>query len=143
MAERTGSSLEQTPVGTDVKLSLLWASLMFLFVYNDYFSLFTPGTVDMMQEGRMGPLGPATDGVLIGVSVLMAVPALMVFLSVGLPAAVSRWANVVLGVVYGGIQVLTLFGSPPFYQMVVIVEIVLCSLIAWSAFRWPRRAVTT
>jgi hypothetical protein len=139
MTESERGTLVWTPVETNIKLSLLWASLMFLFVYNDYFSLFLPGTIEMMEDGIMGPLGRATDGVLIGVSILMAIPALMVFLSVGLPAVVSRWANMVLGVVYAVIQVLTLFGSPPFYNMVVMFEIALCMLIAWYAFRWPRR----
>ena len=120
-------------------LSLSWASLMFLFLYNDYFSMFTPGTLEMMAAGQMGPLGPATDAVLIAVSVLMAIPASMVCLSVALPAALNRWMNVTLGLVYAVIQVLTLFGSPPFYQGVVLVEIALLLTIVWRAYRWPLR----
>jgi hypothetical protein len=121
-----------------VKLSLLWAALMSLFVYNDYFSLYLPGTIEMMQAGRLGPLGPATDPVLVGVSILMAVPALMIYLSAVLPPVPNRWVNGVLGVVYAIVNALTFPGSRPFYQMVVVLEITLASLIVWYAFKWPR-----
>jgi DNA-binding CsgD family transcriptional regulator len=35
-------------------LALLWVSLMFLYIYNDYFSLYTPGTIaDMTAEQQV------------------------------------------------------------------------------------------
>ena len=43
-----------------------------------------------------------------------------------------------LGLVYTAIEVLTLFGSPLFYKIVVIAEIVLTSMIVFYALRWPR-----
>jgi hypothetical protein len=41
---------------------------MFLYIYNDYFSLYTPGTIADIPAGRLGPLGQASAGVLVGVS---------------------------------------------------------------------------
>ena len=132
--------LEDLKTPTGVKLALLWASVMFLYIYNDYFSLYTPGTVDGMAKGSLGPLGHATDSVLVGLAVMLAVPSLMIFLSAGLVPQVSRWLNVGLGLVYTAIEVLTLFGSPLFYEIVVIVEIVLTATIVAYALRWPRHA---
>ncbi len=40
--------LEDFRIPTNLKLSLLWASLMFLYIYNDYFSLYTPGTTGFL-----------------------------------------------------------------------------------------------
>ena len=136
-AERRFAASE-TP--TNIKLALLWASLMFLYIYNDYFSMYTPGTIDSMAKGSLGPLGHATDAVLTGLSVMLAVPALMIFLSAALHPSLSRWLNVVLGVVYTAIEGLTLFDSPVFYKVVVSAELALTGLIIWYALRWPRRA---
>lgn len=121
-----------------VRLSLLWASLMSLYIYNDYFSMYLPGTVEDMSAGRIGPLGEASDLVLICVALVLAIPALMIFLSSALPPVLSRWSNVVFGCLYTLIEVLTFIGSRPFYQMVVAFEIVVTATIVWTALRWPR-----
>lgn len=123
-------------------LSLLWASMMFLYVYNDYISMYLPETIEMMRAGRMGPLGEATNLVLLGVAVLMTIPALMVFLSAGLPAVFSKWLNFGFGVAYTLVNAATFFGSPLFYQFVVSIEIVLSISIVVLALTWPRTAQT-
>jgi len=133
-------SLENYRAPTNVRLALMWASLMFLYIYNDYFSMYTPGTIEDMMAGRMGPLGEATTGVFVGVSMLLAVPALMSFLSVALPPAMSRWLNVLLGLIYTAVEAMTLRGTPLFFQIVVVLEIGLTLLIVWSAVRWPKQA---
>ncbi len=47
-------------------MSLLWTSMMFLYVYNDYISMYAPDTIEMMREGRMGPAA-AGGGKAVGV----------------------------------------------------------------------------
>ncbi len=73
---------------------------------------------------------------------MMAVPTLMIYLSAVLPPVPNRWVNGGLGVAYAIITALTFPGSRPFYQMVVVLEIVLASLIVWYAVKWPRRATS-
>lgn len=123
---------------TRLALSLLWASLMGLYIYNDYFSLYLPGTIENMSNGVMGPLGPASDGVLVAVSIMLAIPALMIFLSSAFPWAISRWSNVALGLAYTIIETMTFFGSPLFYKIVVVAEIAITLLIVVYAWRWKR-----
>ena len=130
--------LEDAKVPVRIRLALLWASLMSLYIYNDYFSLYRPGTIADMSAGRMGPLGPATPAVMIAVSLLLAVPALMIFLSSVLPPGPCRWLNVVLGFAYTAIEGLTITRAVPSYQIVVALEIALTLAIVWHAFRWPR-----
>ena len=132
--------LKDSRPSTPVRLSLLWAALMSLYIYNDYFSMYLPGSVEDMAAGRIGPLGVATDGVLIGVSLMLAIPALMIALSSLLPPAISRWSNIVLGILYTLVEILTFIGSRPFYQIVVVFEILVTVIILWSAVRWPREA---
>lgn len=143
MAEKQSrSSLQAFQLPRPLRLSLLWTAMMFLYVYNDYFSMYVPGTIEAMSAGRMGPLGEATDTVLLGVAVLLTIPALMVFASAGLPAAFSKWLNVVFGAAYTLVNAATFFGSPLFYQFVVGVEIVLSISIVVSALTWPRTPPT-
>ena len=133
-------ALEDYRPPTKVKLAALWASTMFCYAYGDYFGLYTPGTLADMNRGDMGPLGHATPGILISVSLMMAVPSLMVALSLLLPARVCKWACVILGIAYSGIMAISLPGSQVFYKTLGAIEIALTLAIAIIAFRWPRAA---
>ena len=141
MSQKTKSSFEKISVPAPVKLSLLWASLMALYIYNDYFLLFIPGTIQGMSAGSMGPLGEVTDIKLLVVASILALPASMIFLSSILPSGASRGLNLIIGPVYVVIAGLTFFMSPyPFFKFIVSVEIVATLLIIWIAVRWPRHA---
>jgi hypothetical protein len=133
-------ALERYRPPTSIKLALLWSSLMFLYIYNDYFIMFTPGTIAAMSAGKMGPLGKASEVVMVATSLLLAFPALMIFLSAALPSMASRWLNVILGAAYTAVEVLTFGGPHPFYRIVVGIELALTLLIVWYALRWPRVA---
>lgn len=122
------------------KLAALWASLMFCYIYGDYFGLYQPGNLQSMLDGRMGPLGPTTQTVLLCTSLMMAVPSVMVFLSLALPPRVCRWAQLVLGLAYGAIILLSMPGSWMFYRFLGVVEVILSALIIGYAWRWPRLA---
>lgn len=139
MSDRAKTTLHDYQVPTKIKLALLWASVMFLYIYNDYFSLYLPGTIERMSAGQIGPLGQATDLVLVIVSIMLAIPALMIALSALLPPLASRWLNVLLGLAYVAIEVLTLTKSALFYKIVVVIEILLTVLIVWYALRWPKQ----
>ncbi|MBV7474685.1 hypothetical protein KW826_12980 [Pseudoxanthomonas sp. PXM05] len=131
--------LEDAKIPVKIKLSALWASLMLCFVYGDYFGLYVPGKLGNMIDGRMGPLGAVTQNVLVGTSIMMAIPALMVFLSLVMKPAISRWVNALLGLAYAAIMVLTMPGAWRFYQLLGVVEILLCLAIVGLALKWPRR----
>ncbi|MBN8480028.1 MAG: hypothetical protein J0L88_00380 [Xanthomonadales bacterium] len=133
--------LEEIKVHVRAKLAALWTSLMFCFVYGDYFELYVPGKLESMLDGRMGPLGPVTEGVLVGTSILLAVPGLMIALSLLLPAALCRWTNLVLAVAYAAIMALAAQGAWNFYVLMAAIEIVLCACIVAHAWRWPRHAL--
>ena len=129
--------LEDVKVPVRVKLSALWAALMFCYVYGDYFGLYRPGQLQGMLQGG-GPIGPVSQGTLVAVSILMAIPSLMVFLPIVLPAGLNRWTNIVLALLYALIVGVTMPGSWAFYLFFSTVEIALSLLIAWYAWSWPR-----
>src|SRR6185369_11250148 len=100
----------------------LWTSVMFCYIYADYFGLYVPGTLQKMIAGRMGPFGPTTQGVLVGTSALMAVPSVMIFLSVALKPALNRWLNVIFGAFFTLIIMITMWGWA-FYIVYGVIEI--------------------
>ena len=138
--KNAGSRLEDVKVHVRFKMSALWASVMFLYIYADYFELYQPGGVlhDMLQ-GKMAPFGSVTQGILVGTSAMMALPSLMIFLSLALKPKVNRVLNITLGIIYTLIIVATMPGSWDFYLMSGALEIVLTLLIAWYAWSWPRQ----
>ena len=137
---KTGkTALEDAKVNVKVKLSALWASVMFCYVYGDYFGLYGNGKLAEMMEGKIGPLGEATQSVLVGVSAMMAIPSAMVFLSLAMPPALNRALNLLLGVAYTAIMLMTMRGAPTFYVFMGAIEVLLTLLIVWHAWTWPRR----
>lgn len=126
-------------VHVKVRLSALWTAVMFCYIYGDYFGLYVPGKLRGMLDGR-GPIGPTSQGTLAATAVLLAVPGVMVFLSLVLAPRLNRWVNVVLGALYTAVMLATMPGAWTFYVVLGIVEVVLTLLIVWHAWNWPGRA---
>lgn len=93
-------SLDDLKIDVKIKLAALWTSVMFCYIYADYFGLYRTGALQGMLQGRMGPLGPATQGVLLAVAAVLAIPAVMIFLSLALKPNPNRWLNAILGILY-------------------------------------------
>jgi hypothetical protein len=139
--KKAGTALDDIKVHVKLKISALWVSVMFCYIYADYFGLYVPGALQRMLEGRMGPLGPTTQGVLFGTSLMMAIPSVMVFLSLALKPTLNRWMNIILGVLYTVIILITMWDWA-FYIFYGIIEVVLTSLIIWYAWHWPKQEAT-
>jgi MFS family permease len=137
----TGRTLDDIKLHVRLKLFALWTALMFCFIYGDYFELYRPGKLQEMLSGRMA-LGPVTQGILLAMSAVLAIPSVMGVLSLLLPARLSRWLNLVLGVFYAVIMVLAIQGSWHFYIFFGLIEIVLTALIVWYAWRWPKQSAS-
>jgi hypothetical protein len=134
--------LEDVNIPVKIKLSALWVSVMLCYIYGDYFGLYKPGALQEMLDGEMGPLGPTTQGVLLGTAIMMAIPGVMVFLSLALKANASRRLNIILGVIYTVIMLITMPGAWVFYIFLGVVEVALTALIVWYAWNWPKREAT-
>jgi hypothetical protein len=130
------TEMEHMKISVQMKLSALWAAMMLLYIYADILSLFRPGQVEEMIEGLMGPF-PVTQVSLEVASILMIIPAVMVFLSLTLKPKVNRWANITLGLLYTIVNMSNLIGETwAYYISFGTVEIVLTLLIVWYAWKW-------
>lgn len=138
----TPRGLEDLKINVKIKLSALWASVMFCYIYADYFGLYEPGKLQAILNGEFFGLGPTTQVVLLGASLMLAIPSLMIFLSLALPPVFNRWLNIVAGAVYTAIILKTMWGWV-FYIFYGVIEISLTSLVVWYAWRWPKVPAST
>jgi hypothetical protein len=130
--------LEDIKVGLKLKLAMLWASFMFLYSYVDYFHLYMPGKLDEILKGKVFVFD-ISQGFLLIALVLVAIPVLMIFLSVAMPAKVNRVVNMVVAVVYIPYMLFNLAGEAWWHMVfAAVVEVALLCLIIRYAWQWPR-----
>ncbi|HMR57391.1 MAG TPA: DUF6326 family protein [Cyclobacteriaceae bacterium] len=131
-------ALEDINVSVKLKLAALWTSLMFLIIYLDYFHLYMPGKVEDILNGKVFVFD-ITQGFLLAALALVTIPALMIFLSVALPANVNRWANIIIAAVNIPFMLFNLAGEAWMHMVFgAAVEVVLLCLIIRYAWKWPR-----
>lgn len=81
--------LEDKEVNIKFKLSALWISVMLCYIYGDFFEFYVPGKIKNLMA-NVTSIGPTTPILLLGFSISMAIPALMVFLSLTLKPRIPR-----------------------------------------------------
>lgn len=130
-------ALEDIKLNVKLKLATLWASFMFLYIYVDYFHLYMPGALEDMLAGKVF-IFEITQAFLLVVLATVTIPALMIFLSVALPAKVNRWTNIIVATVYIPYTLFNLVGEAWMHMVFgAIVEVVLLLLVLWYAWKWP------
>lgn len=129
--------LDEQKVNVRVLLAGLWTAFMFLYIYVDYFHLYMPGALEDMLAGRVFEFD-ISKGFLIGALVSVSIPAIMIFLSLGLPAKISRMTNIILGGFYIPYTLFNLVGEAwPHMYYGAAVEVALLVLIIRYAKNWP------
>jgi len=74
-----------------IKLSGIWAALMLTYLLGDVMRIFSGD----FSAGEIGGM-EISQGMYLGMAVLMVIPILMVFLSLELTEKVTRWSNIIL-----------------------------------------------
>ena len=93
------SALEELRMPVQAKLAAAWTSLMFFVIYIDYFHLYQPGAIDQIRGGGIFEFDISPTLLTIFLA-LIGIPALMVMLSMTLPARVNRATNLVVALLY-------------------------------------------
>ena len=131
-------ALEEIKVSLQLKLATLWAGLMFLIIYLDYFHLYMPGKVEDILKGIVFRF-EITQGFVLAAFASVTIPALMIFLSVALPPKTNRLLNIIIAAVYIPFMVFNLAGEAWIHMIFgAVVEVVLLCLIIRYAWKWPR-----
>ena len=132
-------AFEDIKINVKLKLAAAWASFMFFYIYVDYFHLYMPGSLEDILAGKVFTFDISYVFLLI-VMVFVAIPALMIFLSVALPAKVNRWANIIIAAVYIPYMLFNLAGEAWVHMyFAAAVEVALLLLIIWHAWKWTKQ----
>jgi Family of unknown function (DUF6326) len=137
------SALDDRRMPVQARLAAAWTSLMFLYLYVDYLYLYKPGTIDDILDGVVYEFQISQTLLTIFLA-SMAVPSLMIVLSVILPARANRMTNLAVASVYIPYSAFELAGESWtfFFGLGVGLEVLLLALILRSAWTWPRRTAS-
>ncbi|GAA2027237.1 hypothetical protein GCM10009819_08260 [Agromyces tropicus] len=137
----TPNPLDTPPIPVQAKLAAAWTSFMFLYIYVDYLHLYRPGTVDDILAGVVFAFD-VSPALLTAFLALIAIPSLMVMLSMTLPARVNRAANLVVASLYLPVTAFNAVGETwdwaSFYALSIGLELLLLAFVLRSAWTWPR-----
>ena len=135
--------LEDGQVPVQAKLAAAWTSFMFLYIYVDHLGLYKPGVVDGILNGLIWKFDVSSTLLTI-ILVSVSIPALMVVLSMTLPARANRATNLVVATLYIPFSVFNAAGATwewaAFSGLSIGIEVLLLAFILRSAWTWPRAA---
>ena len=121
-----------------IKIAALWASMLFIYAYVDLFSLYR---ADVRADIEAGEIFAFTigQGFLLGVTIYVVIPSLMVFLSLVLSARVTRMANIVVAVLYAVTIAGGAIGESNYYYILgSLIEAALLAGVVYYAWTWPK-----
>ncbi|MFA9446930.1 DUF6326 family protein [Egicoccus sp. AB-alg6-2] len=133
---------EDTRMPVQAQLAAAWTSFMFLYIYVDYFHLYKPGVIDDILAGVVWEF-EISQALLTAFLAAVAVPSLMIFLSVILPARANRVINLVVASLYIPFSMFNAVGESWtfFYGLSIGLEVLLLAAILRSAWTWPRSSL--
>jgi len=127
-----------------VRVSVLWLFYAVAFLVVMILASFEPGVLkQFLDTGEMEgmKIGPE---ILLLFAVLLLVPLVMAFVSVTLRDSVNRWANIVVGIVFAGFQLVALIGTlaqPSAWAILMeSSKVVAPALIVWYAWKSKQKA---
>lgn len=133
------AKLQESSVSVRVKISALWTSMLFVFVYVDLFSFYR---ADVRADIEAGEIFGFTinQSFLLATTAYVVIPALMVFLTLILRPGVDRIANIVLAAIYALTIIGGAVGEWNYYILGSAIEVVLLATVVYYAWTWPKEA---
>jgi len=115
-------------------LSAIWIALMLTYLLGDVLRIFSG---DFKAGEMAGKPFTMTQGMWLGIAVLMLIPILMVVLSLILPYPVNRWTNIIVAVFFFIFNIIGLPTYPSAYdKFLIVVGLVFNALTVWTAWNW-------
>lgn len=133
------TQFEDIQVNVKIILAGLWTSVTLCYLYGDYFELYAPGKAQGLVDGHNLLNSPPN---LLMAAVVLAIPAVMVFLSLILKPAINRILNIVFGIFFTVVMLLIGISSFSewylFYVFLAAVECMITILIVGYAWKWKK-----
>lgn len=129
--------LEDYKINVRIKLSALWTAVMFCYIYGDYFELYVPHKVEGLLNGQNMLDTPIK---LFTATIILTIPALMIFLSLMLSPKLTKWLNIGIGLFFTIFTLLVGISSISewriFYIFLSILESAITLIIVIQAWKW-------
>jgi hypothetical protein len=116
---------------TRIILAGLWVAVMLTYLWGDVLRIFAGDAIPGELKGV-----PATQGMWLGIAVIMLIPIVMLVLTLTLKYPAIRWTNIVVAIV---IIVFNLLGLPykgAYDNFLIVVSFVWNALTIWYAWNW-------
>jgi len=114
-------------------LSIIWIAVMLIYLLGDVLRIFSGDAA----SDKMGQLGKFTQGMWLGIAILMVIPILMVVLSLILPQPVNRWANILVAGFFILFNLVGLPTYPSHYdKFLLAVSMIFNGVTIWYAWNW-------
>ena len=130
-------------VDVRIILSGLWVARMLSSLQGDSTRFHDPVALKELVAGTTEIT--VTNEMLLVLSIIMAVPIFMSFLSLTLKDKANRWANLIIGaffVVWELVFLIFVYLQDPAYEIFWgIAYLVFAALVVWYAWKWPKQEV--
>ena len=114
-----------------IKLSVLWVAVMLTYLLGDVLRIYSGDFQKMSEEIKF------TQGMWLGIAMLMLIPILMVVLSTMLPQPANRWANIIVAVFFLLFNLVGLPTYPSAYdKFLIAVSLIFNGITIWLAWNW-------
>lgn len=115
-----------------IKLSGLWVAVMLTYLLGDVLRIYSGDLTVGQVGGRQ-----MTQGMWLGIAILMVIPIVMVVLSLTLQQPANRWANILVAVFFFLFNLIGLPTYPSAYdKFLILVGLVFNVLTVWLAWGW-------
>lgn len=135
----SANTFKDTIVPVRYKLSALWTSVMFCYIYADYFELYVPEKVESLISGENVLNSPLA---LFLASVILAIPATLIGFNVLIGPKILRILNIIFGLFFTIMMLFIAINSLTpwygFYAFFGFLESGITSTIVLLAWRWPK-----
>ncbi len=137
----TNRKTARTVVDVRIILSALWAARMLSSLMGDVTRLHDPVMLEQLIAGTSEIT--VTNTLLLVMSIIMAIPIFMSFLSLTLKDKANRWANLIIGtffVVWEVVFLIFVYLPGAVYEIFWgIAYLVFAALVVWYAWKWPKQ----
>ena len=120
-----------------ITISALWVAVMLSSLMGDVLRFYEPGIIKQIIAGEVEGMQQTHRGLLVSAT-FMAIPIVMVVLSMTLNYNANRWANIIFSIFFFGFTLIWLLVKhPPAYKILLgSVGLVCNALIVWYAWKW-------
>lgn len=119
-------------VETKILLAGIWTALMLTYLLGDVLRIYSTAFKPGEMNGKV-----LSQGVWIGIAVLMVIPIIMLVLSLTLPQAANRWANIIAAAF---LFLFNIIGLPTykmkFDQFLIVVGLGFNVMTVWYVWNW-------